>query len=165
MSNSSKEGFVKPPVHLRTRKLQQTARAPSVDEAVKRAESRIAEIVKNQPNWADEDMKRLTDACLKAENDGANRAAHMDDLYASAHDLKGMGGNFGYPIVTDITSLLCKYVGEHPQPDLRVVALYVNALRMVFDHNLDGDGGAEGRLLVERLNKLGGKIMPDASLR
>lgn len=163
MSNSAKEGFVNPPPHLRSRKLLQTANAPSVDEAVKRAEARIAEVVKNQPNWAEEDMARLADACLKAENDGVNRASHMDDLYTSAHDLKGMGGNFGYPIVTDITSLLCKYIGEHPEPDLRVVALYVNALRMVFDHNLDGDGGAEGRLLVERLNKLGGKTMPDVS--
>lgn len=165
MSGKIKPSFVKAPPHLQTRMLIQTAEALSIDDAVKKAEEKIAEIVESHTDWANEDIKKLMDSCAMAESDEANREAHMADLYFSAHNLKGMGGNFGYPIVTDIMTLFCNYIGEHPQPDLRVVSLHVDAVRAVFDHKLVGDGGSEGRLLVERLIKLGGKVMADVEGR
>lgn len=165
MNEKVKPGLVKIPPHQQTRKLLQTTEALSVEDAVKIAEARIAEIAESHDDWADDDMKKLINACEKAESDGENKEVYMADLYSSAHSLKGMGGSFGYPIVTDVMTLFCSYIGEHPKPDVRVVSLYVNALRAIFEHKLVGDGGSEGRLLVDRLIKLGGKVMADTEDR
>lgn len=157
MSEKPKEEFIRTPARFRPQKLLKSAKAPSVDEAVKRAEAKIAEIAIDQPDWADEDLDRLTTACNNAEKDEENRKAHLDELYIFAHNLKGMGGNFGYPIVTDITSMLCRCAEHQPEPDMRVISLYVDSLRVVFENGLAGDGGKEGRTLVARLAKLSGK--------
>jgi hypothetical protein len=154
MSDDQREGIIQPPPNRLPRPLKEQKDALSLDDAVKRAEARMADLVESEPNWADADMECVTKALIGAENDKENSGSHMAALYAGTHELKGMGGNFGYPIVTDIASLLCKYLQDQEEPDMRVITLHVDSLKLVFDHNLGGDGGEEGRILVERLAKL-----------
>jgi hypothetical protein len=161
MDDDQKEGIVHPPAGKRPRELRETPDAPSIDEAVARAEARIAEIVNGKPDRADDDLARLTATCAAAEKDPENIKQHLDDLYACAHELKGMGGNFGYPVVTEIAALLCKYIQQHDPADIRVVGLHVDSLRLVFDHNLSGDDSPEGRVLIERLSTFKNKDTGD----
>jgi len=158
MNDKPNEGFVRPPPNKTPKKMLRTESAPSIDEAVKKAEANMAEFVKSEPNWAEEDLDRLAEAFGNAQKDEENRKTHLDNVYAIAHDLKGMGGNFGYPIVTDITAMMCKYIETQSPPDIHIVSLYVSSLRVVFENQLAGDGGEEGRVLVDRLLKLSGKM-------
>lgn len=152
MDEDREEGIVHPPHGKRPRELRETPEALSIDEAVARAEARMAEIVEEEPDWADDDLARLVEACVAAEGEPENKKRHIETLYTCAHELKGMGGNFGYPIVTEIASLLCKYIQQHDPVDPRVVGLHVDSLKLVFDHNLSGEDSEEGRVLVERLS-------------
>lgn len=154
MKDDQRQGIVHPPPSQRPRPLREVPDAPSMDEAVKNAEERMEEVIQDQADWADDDLARLIVACERAEKDPENCGPHLDEVSARAHELKGMGGNFGYQIVTKIASLLCEYVQKRDDLDMRVVALYVDSLRLVFDRDMKGDGGEEGRLLINRLSRI-----------
>jgi hypothetical protein len=41
---------------------------------------------------------------------GAERAGALHDMFEIAHDMRGEGGSFGFPLVTQIGDILCKYL-------------------------------------------------------
>lgn len=85
------------------------------------------------------------------------RAAAVDRLFGFVHNMKGQGTTFGYPLVSQIGALTCSILQRNPEPDesvLRVVKAHIDALSIVIEHNLAGNGGSLGVKLVERLEGL-----------
>ena len=64
--------------------------------------------------------------------------------------MKGQGGSFGYPLVSQLGSALCRQLETAPPPGSagmeRVTAL-VTAIGRVIRERLAGDGGEEGKRL------------------
>lgn len=84
----------------------------------------------------------------------AQAATCCDRIFQLAHNLKGQGSSFGYPLATDIAAELCDYLRSHPQPDgrdLAVIGGYAAALDTVARNRISGDGGSLGRSIVGRL--------------
>ena len=89
------------------------------------------------------------------------RAESLERVYTIAHDLKGQGSSFGYQLITGIAALLCQFLRGQRANDaqgLRIAAAHVEALGVVMDHRIVGDGGKAGAAMVERLRKLVGAI-------
>jgi hypothetical protein len=87
------------------------------------------------------------------------RAESLDRIYGIAHDLKGQGSSFGYQLITGVAGLLCQFLKGQRVNDaqgLRVAAAHVEALGIVMEHKIAGDGGKLGTAMVERLQKLVG---------
>jgi len=82
-----------------------------------------------------------------------DRAAEtLQNLHRAAHDLKGLGVTYGFPIVSVIADILCQAVlraedtGMAPPPEL--VNAHVDALRAVVNLNLrDPDSGPATELV------------------
>ena len=71
-----------------------------------------------------------------------------------AHDMKGQGGSFGYPIMSEIAASLGTFCKGAPAPhaaQLEVVTAHVDAMRTVMDKDLRGDTGETGRTLLSIL--------------
>ena len=74
-------------------------------------------------------------------------------------DMKGLGGSFGFPLITEITHFLSNYL-EHcisnPNSPVSpaVVTPHIDALFVVLSQKIAGDGGAIGRELVRGLETL-----------
>ena len=113
---------------------------PPLDEGqVAQIESVMAQLAGEMDGWIHQDIDRLLaarDAFLL--NDQA--AETLRNLHRAAHDLKGLGVTYGFPIVSVIADTLCQTVlragetGIAPPPEL--VNAHVDALRAVVNLNL-----------------------------
>ena len=91
-------------VGLRTLDLKQPVFGP---EAVARADETLKAMAGSMQQWIEADITQLQDLRLTAE--AANwDAISVDALMGCAHDLKGLGATYGYPLVTQIAASLCR---------------------------------------------------------
>lgn len=122
------------------------------DAAVASAEAAVAGLSDQYIGWVNDDLKRL-DAAVSKVTDGDNAEA-LRDVYNVAHDIKGQGSTFGYPLVTAISQLLCRYaedaIKQH-KVDVAVIEAHVTALRTVVDNRIQGPAGELGDEIVAAL--------------
>jgi len=90
--------------------------------------------------------------------------ADVPRLRAILHELRGQGGTFGFPLVTDICDSAVRYIdplAEVSARDVDMIQAHINALRAVVAGNIQGDGGPVGqelrRTLGIALQKMGGE--------
>ena len=80
--------------------------------------------------------------------------ASRDEVYKIAHELRGQGGSYGYPLVTEFGDKLCRYLDAAAVLDAKslvVVKATANAIAVVINSKISGDGGDTGRALVAML--------------
>lgn len=77
------------------------------EEAIARAESTLETMASAFAHWLDDDLERLHAARLQACNSAWSHQT-LDALWRAAHDLKGMGETYGYPLVTQLAGSLCR---------------------------------------------------------
>lgn len=78
-------------------------------------------------------------------------------IFKIAHDLKGQGATFDYPLVTEIGTTLCAYLESLDAPEnmkVEVVRAHTDALRAVVTNSVEGEGGEVGTELVSGLREL-----------
>jgi hypothetical protein len=82
----------------------------------------------------------------------------VDRIYALLHNTKAQGESAHSSLVSSICSLACGILQRTKAPDagtLRVVKAHVDALAIVVEHQVSGDGGELGQRIVEQLRGLG----------
>jgi hypothetical protein len=82
----------------------------------------------------------------------------VDRIYALLHNTKVQGETAQSSLVSNICSLACGILQRSRAPDsgtLRVVKAHVDALAIVVEHQVSGDGGELGQRMVEQLRGLG----------
>jgi hypothetical protein len=80
-----------------------------------------------------------------------------DEVYKIAHELRGQGGSYGYPLVTRFGDQLCRYLDAAAMLDAKslvVVKATADAISVVINSKISGDGGDTGRALVGMLDKV-----------
>ena len=112
-------------------------------------------------------MRLAEDARILTEEwrgGGAGRAK-LDRLYRLAHDIKGQGTTFGYPLATAVAAALCEIlVSEamaHPKAGA-VVKAHIAALLAIATGPIEGDGGDAGATLLDGLKQTREKLGLDA---
>ena len=145
--------YVKPPKHLseKTGKGVPGGAARVVkkaDEAVKKHQQRV-------------DYRRIAqpslDGLIEALNElleDPNRAEAAKRIYELAHNLKGEGGSFGYPAVSQVAALLSQVaenVAEADPRKLTVIQLQIDSLRAIVR---SGQKGRPEGLTQELINGL-----------
>lgn len=138
--------------------------ADGVDlETLEKAEQLIAGMQGSYLEWVEEDLKKVSDLYELAVQNEADRATVFEDLFSVAHDIKGQGGSFNYPLMTMIGNLLCRFLErckDHPKEShLAVIRVHIDALRLVISKRMEGDGGRAGENLVQGLNATIGKTL------
>lgn len=71
-----------------------------------------------------------------------------------AHDIKGQGGSFGYPLITDIghsLSALLKHDRLLTENGLELLSAHLEALSTILKRAIEGEGGDLGSSFVQRL--------------
>jgi hypothetical protein len=107
---------------------------PAFDEAaLKRAEAALAALSTEFQGWMEEEVARLL-----AARDAAKAAGWDDDsldrLFGCAHDAKGLGATYEYPLVTRLAGSLCRLIEtpagkEAARSAPRLVDAHVEAIR------------------------------------
>ena len=98
----------------------------------------------------------------RAMRDPANRVAHMEELYSVVQSIKGQGTSFGYPLMTAVGTQLARFIedcGENlSDGQMEAVRVHQEAMRLVWQQKMEGEGGPIGQKLVAGLGLVIKKI-------
>ncbi|MDO9460378.1 MAG: Hpt domain-containing protein [Alphaproteobacteria bacterium] len=123
---------------------------PLDEKQIDNVAAALEDLASEMGDWIKTDLNRLT-AARNAFLDNKQSLECIDNLHRAAHDLKGLGQTYGFPIVSAIADTLCKSIqqtlekGSVPED---LVNAHVDALRAVVNLNLrDADSGPGVELL------------------
>lgn len=128
-------------------------------EMLARAEAVVAGMADNFAVSALQDLALMRDAFAAAQaSEGPERADHvMTGVYRKAHEFKGMGTTFGYPLITRVGASLCLYLKglkDAAKADDRVVAAHIDAIAALLAEDVTDEHDADGVRLAEGLEKV-----------
>lgn len=106
--------------------------------------------------WAQDYLAELSRLCQEALETDGPRKKQFDEINHLAHELRGQGGTFGYPLITNFGKMLydiTKQGRRDDDPAVEIVKAHVDAMREVFRLQIKGDGGDIGRQLLDTLKK------------
>jgi len=128
-----------------------------MEAVLARAQAAVADLAKNYVPNTIVDIDRCAALLKTAREDGGARAAAIKDIYGVAHNIKGQGSSFGYPLVTRVGDSLCTLVRQErdfSDADLGVVQTHLDALRLILTKGIKGEGGEVGARLAAHLENM-----------
>lgn len=142
-----KPQFIEPPSHLGDKVPRSGGPTPA--EAIVKALQLADELMEGFQGWAIDDLQRL----WTAFGSGNRSSVDVRELFTTAHEIRGQGGTFGFPLMTLIADSLCKFLEPRStlnDIELEIVRVHILALKAVFAQNLKGGQDA----LYNELRKL-----------
>lgn len=124
------------------------------DDLLARAEEELDRASMDFTDWAVDYLKELSALCDRALRQKSGRRRQLEEINLLAHELRGQGGTFGYPLVTLIAKMLFDATGPGcPEDDdaIEVAKAHIDALRAVIRDKVAGDGGEVGKELMASL--------------
>lgn len=121
--------------------------------AVARAEEALKTLSSQFGQWLQDEMVKLEAAENAIRSEGYN-AQTAEALYFRAHDLKGLGTTYEYPLVTRVAGSLCRLMddAEHrlnaPWP---LIEAHISAIRAIVRDKIQAEDHPVGRELAEAL--------------
>ncbi len=83
---------------------------------LERAEKVILSLSEDYLVWVNEDLHRLQGLYeLLEKTPPAEARPVLRELFSVAHDMKGQGGTFGYPLITTFATSLYEFVGPRAE--------------------------------------------------
>lgn len=121
--------------------------------AIARAEEALKAMSAQFGQWLNDEVVRLDKAQSDIRSQGYTPET-AEALYFRAHDLKGLGTTYEYPLVTRIAASLCRMLDDSDkrmQAPLAVVDAHIDAIKAVVRDKIQTDDHPVGRDLVETL--------------
>ncbi|MFN3462108.1 MAG: hypothetical protein ACK4ZN_13955 [Oceanibaculum sp.] len=106
---------------------------------------------------ADPALKEMQAAYQAMKADRGQAQAQSQRIYNLTHDLRGLGSNFNYPLITRIGGSLCRFIeGLETASDtqLEIIRAHIDAIRAVLHNKMSGEGHAIGIQIAEGLETL-----------
>ena len=93
-------------------KLKLGSRFGGIDPAaLAKAEAALKGLADNFGQWMQDELVKLDAARERVRSEGYTPET-AENLYFRAHDLKGLGSTYGYPVVTSIAGSLCRLIDD-----------------------------------------------------
>jgi chemotaxis protein histidine kinase CheA len=121
--------------------------------AVARAEAALAAMAVNFDEWLRIEITRMEGAMSAVQSQGRNEG-NMEALYHRAHDLKGLGATYGFPIISQIAGTLCRLIDSADRrmsAPMSLVAVHVEAIKAAARNGIRTDDDPVGKALVLEL--------------
>lgn len=122
-------------------------------DAIARAEEALKAMSSQFGQWLQDEITKLEAAQVAIRTQGFN-AQTAEGLYFRAHDLKGLGTTYQYPLVTRLAGSLCKLLDDPIKRLTAPVTLldaHIDAIRAVVRDQIQTDEHPTGRTLAEAL--------------
>ena len=120
--------------------------------ALEAAAAEFDRMAEDYPDWVQSHIKELYAHCRRSVDTPEDRARHFGRINEIAHDMRGQGGTFGYPLISHFGDSLYDaslFATGAPISDnhVEIVMAHVDAMNAVIKGRISGDGGAIGREL------------------
>lgn len=112
-------------------------------------------------DWATKDLVELEHAYRGMAADLGSAPERIEKIRKIAFSLKSQSGTFGYPLGSEVAKSLYKFLGEkrkYNADNIIVVRKHIDALQVILQQNIQGEGGVMGNELMDNLKKLVSKF-------
>ncbi|MFN3353259.1 MAG: Hpt domain-containing protein [Brevundimonas sp.] len=123
--------------------------------AIAKAEEALKAMSAQFGQWLQDEIAKLDAAQAAIRNDGFN-AQTAEALYFRAHDLKGLGTTYQYPLVTRLAGSLCKLLDDPSRrlsAPMALIDAHVDAIKAVVRDQIQTDEHPLGKTLAEELEQ------------
>lgn len=123
---------------------------------LEQAEEQLEKSALDFTEWALEYTRQLSELCNQAVHKQGDRSIYFEKINLLAHELRGQGGTFGYPLISVFGKMLyeCTMEGCHKgDNDVEIVKAHIDAMRAVLREKVAGDGGEVGQALLASLSQ------------
>ena len=121
------------------------------------AERRIQELVGDYSTWVNKYLESMEESLEALTNGTGNPSAHIRNINQIAHELRGQGGVFDYPLITAFGKTLYEatndIAAEITDNRLKLMEAHIDALRLVFSKQIKGNGGEVGLALMKDIER------------
>ena len=151
MSESNPGQVIQVPNTLR---LKVGGRLGGIDPAaIAKAEAALKSLAGNFAAWMQDELTKLEGARQRIRAEGLSPET-AEGLYLRAHDLKGLGATYEYPLVTRIAVSLCKMIDDPAKrmdAPLFLVDAHIDAIKAAVKNQIQTDTHPMGKSIVEEL--------------
>ena len=126
-------------------------------EAMEAAQQALSKMSEDYPDWVSGLIVKLQEQHSRCVDTPENRRELFEEINRIAHDMKGQGGTFGYPLITTFSDSLYGFTVKRPgditDNQVELVKSHLDAMRAVIRGRVAGDGGEMGEELSKSLNE------------
>jgi hypothetical protein len=137
-----------------TLKLKVGGRFGGIDPAaIAKAEAALKGLSSNFAEWLQDEIVKLDAARARIKAEGWN-AETAEALYLRAHDLKGLGSTYEFPLITRIAGSLCKMIDDAEsrlKAPMHIIDGHIDAIRACVRDSIKDDLNPIGKMLAEEL--------------
>jgi hypothetical protein len=137
-------------------KLKVGGRFGAIDaSAIAKAEAALKSLSSNFSQWLQDEVVKLDGARQAVRVDGIS-VDTMETLYLRAHDLKGLGTTYEFPIITRIAGSLCRLIDDKDkrvQAPMSLIDAHIDAIKAAVRDDIKTDDHPIGAILVQELEK------------
>lgn len=135
---------------------KQTSTDISFDGLEQKALNVISNMSKKYIEWASNDVVRLKQLFEQMRNLAGQEQEDLirSDFYRTAHDIKGQGATFDYPLMSELGAHICasiKTTDTFDEQHLNAFLQDIKDMEQVLEKQLQGDGGQIGAQISNRL--------------
>ena len=130
---------------------------PPPDVAIMRALNAAEDLIDSYQGWAVDDLEALWRKFLEASVQDPNGTLDVNAMFDMAHEIRGQGGSFGFPLISVVGDSLCKFLDGRNNimaKDLDVIRVHILAMKAVFRQGIKGDNSALNHELASLLRAL-----------
>lgn len=153
MSQDHRGQVIPAPTALR---LKVGGRFGAIDpDAIAKAEAALKSLAGNFGQWLEDEVVKLEAARARIKTDGVT-AETLESLYLRAHDLKGLGATYEFPLVTRIAASLCKLIDDKDKrlaAPMSLVDAHIDAIRASVRDSIKTDDHPVGQVLIRELER------------
>ena len=137
-----------------TLKLKVGGRFGGIDPtAIAKAEAALKSLSSNFAEWLQDEITKLDAARQRIRTDGWNTET-AENLYLRAHDLKGLGTTYEFPLITRIAGSLCKMIDDGEtrlNAPMHIIDGHIDAIRACVRDSIKDASNPVGKMLAEEL--------------
>ncbi|NKB59825.1 MAG: hypothetical protein GKS00_26240 [Alphaproteobacteria bacterium] len=109
--------------------------------------------------FVDRIKNELSENRTHVEHAGDDPAAlDIKQIFTFAHDMRGQGGSFGYPLISEIGGSLCHFIESRDHSfqadDITVLRAHLDAANAIISSAMSGEGDTVSRALIDSLDAL-----------
>lgn len=130
-------------------------------DTIRRAEEAVGKLADQYRGWVRSDIEKLRE-CLEAARAGGNaRTDAYKRVRAIAHDMRGQGTTFGYPLVTRIAKSISQTLKDLPADGDADAALlaHVDAVEAIIAQDAADTANAAAGAIVATLETAIGRTL------
>ncbi len=121
--------------------------------AIARAEAALKGLSGNFTQWLNDEIGKLDTARGVVRAEGPS-VENMESLYLRAHDLKGLGATYGFPLITRIAGLLCRLIDDKSkrlEAPIGLIEAHIDAIKAAARDDIKTEEHPVGKILVQEL--------------